>query len=132
MITTDFFVRDNFVNVSIKSRTLFIFLFFFKLFIFFDEILQPVSFNPKRISLINDYVSKDELRNSVKDLAIKIANKAPMTVRNGKAAFYKQSEMSLKDAYDYTGAVMAENMMFEQTKKGINLFLDKKTPEWDQ
>jgi len=25
--------------------------------------------------------------------------------------------MNLKDAYDYTGAVMAENMMLEQTKK---------------
>jgi len=27
---------------------------------------------------------------------------------------------------------MAENMMLEQTKKGISFFLDKKAPEWDQ
>ena len=40
--------------------------------------------------------------------------------------------MNLKDAYDYTGSVMTENMMLEQTKKGISFFLDKKAPEWDQ
>ena len=85
----------------------------------------------KRISLINDYVSKDELRNSVKDLAIKIANKAPMTVRNGKAAFYKQSEMNLSDAYDYTSEVMKDSALKEDAKEGISAFLEKRKPSWE-
>lgn len=85
----------------------------------------------KRISLINDYVSKDELRNSVKDLAIKIANKAPMTVRNGKAAFYKQSEMNLSDAYDYTSKVMKDSALKEDAKEGISAFLEKRKPSWE-
>ena len=85
----------------------------------------------KRISLINDYVSKDELRNFVKDLAIKIANKAPMTVRNGKAAFYKQSEMNLSDAYDYTSKVMKDSALKEDAKEGISAFLEKRKPSWE-
>jgi len=86
----------------------------------------------KEIGLINTISEIGQLEKTTDELALQITSKLGDAVKIGKEAFYKQSEMSLKDAYDYTGAVMAENMMFEQTKKGINLFLDKKTPEWDQ
>ena len=86
----------------------------------------------KEIGLINTIAEIGQLEKTTDELALQITGKLGEAVKIGKEAFYKQSEMSLKDAYDYTGAVMAENMMFEQTKKGINLFLDKKTPEWDQ
>ena len=86
----------------------------------------------KEIGLINKISEIGQLEKTTDELALQITSKLGDAVKIGKEAFYKQSEMSLKDAYDYTGAVMAENMMFEQTKKGINLFLDKKTPEWDQ
>ena len=84
----------------------------------------------KRISLINDYVPNDELENSVRDLTIKIANKASMTIKNGKAAFYKQSEMSLKKAYKFTSKVMTENMMSMDAKEGISAFIEKRKPQW--
>ena len=86
----------------------------------------------KEIGLINKISEIGQLEKTTDELALQITSKLGDAVKIGKEAFYKQSEMSLKDAYDYTGAVMAENMMFEQTKKGINRFLDKKTPEWDQ
>ena len=86
----------------------------------------------KEIGLINTISEIGQLEQTTDELALQITSKLGDAVKIGKEAFYKQSEMSLKDAYDYTGVVMAENMMFEQTKKGINLFLDKKTPEWDQ
>ena len=86
----------------------------------------------KEIGLINRISEIGQLEKTTDELALQITSKLGDAVKIGKEAFYKQSEMNLKDAYDYTGAVMAENMMFEQTKKGINLFLDKKTPEWDQ
>ena len=86
----------------------------------------------KEIGLINKISEIGQLEKTTDELALQIISKLGDAVKIGKEAFYKQSEMNLKDAYDYTGAVMAENMMFEQTKKGINLFLDKKTPEWDQ
>ena len=86
----------------------------------------------KEIGLINTISEIGQLEKTTDELALQITSKLGDAVKIGKEAFYKQSEMSLKDAYDYTGVVMAENMMFEQTKKGINLFLDKQTPEWDQ
>jgi len=86
----------------------------------------------KEIGLINKISEIGQLEKTTNELALQITSKLGDAVKIGKEAFYKQAEMSVKDAYDYTGAVMAENMMFEQTKKGINLFLDKKTPEWDQ
>ena len=86
----------------------------------------------KEIGLINKISEIGQLEKTTDELALQITSKLGDAVKIGKEAFYKQSEMSLNDAYDYTGVVMAENMMFEQTKKGINLFLDKKTPEWDQ
>tara|TARA_X000000368_G_scaffold275752_1_gene218773 strand:+ start:587 stop:1393 length:807 start_codon:yes stop_codon:yes gene_type:complete len=85
----------------------------------------------KRISLINDYVPNDELENSVRDLTIKIANKASMTIKNGKAAFYKQSEMSLSDAYEYTSKVMKDSALKEDAKEGISAFLEKRKPSWE-
>ena len=86
----------------------------------------------KEIGLINKISEIGQLEKTTDELALQITSKLGDAVKIGKEAFYKQSEMNVKDAYDYTGAVMAENMMFEQTKKGINLFLNKKTPEWDQ
>ena len=86
----------------------------------------------KEIGLINKVSKIGRLGETADELALQIASKLGDAVKIGKEAFYKQAEMSINDAYSYTGAVMAENMMFEQTKKGINLFLDKKIPEWDQ
>ncbi len=86
----------------------------------------------KEIGLINKVSKIGKLEETADELASQIASKLGDAVKIGKEAFYKQAEMSINDAYSYTGAVMAENMMFEQTKKGINLFLDKKIPEWDQ
>ena len=51
-------------------------------------------------------------------------------VKIGKKAFYKQAEMSLESAYNYTAEVMAENMLNNDTKEGIQAFIEKRSPEW--
>ena len=84
----------------------------------------------KRISLINDYVSEEKLTELVNDLAKKIASKSLMTVKIGKEAFYKQSELSLSDAYEYTSKIMTENTLNEDAKEGISSFLEKRKPTW--
>jgi enoyl-CoA hydratase/carnithine racemase len=68
---------------------------------------------------------------SVVNLAEKIASKSSKTVATGKKAFYEQAEMSLADAYKYTSKVMKENLLRSDAKKGINAFLEKRTPKWD-
>ena len=84
----------------------------------------------KRLSLINDYVPEEQLTDSVNDLAKKIASKSLMTVKIGKDAFYKQSELSLSDAYEYTVKIMTENTLNDDAKEGISSFLEKRKPTW--
>jgi enoyl-CoA hydratase/carnithine racemase len=84
----------------------------------------------KRISLINDYVSAEKLNISVMSLAKKIATKPLSTVRIGKEAFYRQYEMSLTEAYEYTSKVMTENSLADDAKEGITSFLEKRDPIW--
>ena len=84
----------------------------------------------KRISLINDFVPEEELTKSVMHLAEKISNKSTSVVSIGKEAFYKQSELNLFDAYEYTSKVMTENTLKENAKEGIDAFLEKRDPNW--
>ena len=85
----------------------------------------------KRISLINDYFSSETLSEEVLILAKKIASKSSETVKIGKSAFYKQSELSLSEAYKYTSEVMAKNVMKDDAKEGIESFLEKRDPNWN-
>ena len=84
----------------------------------------------KRISLINDHVSAEKLNDSVMHLAEKIATKPLSTVKIGKEAFYRQYEMSLSEAYEFTSKVMTENSLADDAKEGINSFLEKRDPIW--
>ena len=84
----------------------------------------------KRISLINDHVSAEKLNDSVMHLAEKIATKPLSTVQIGKEAFYRQYEMSLSEAYEFTSKVMTENSLADDAKEGINSFLGKRDPIW--
>ena len=85
----------------------------------------------KRISLINDHVPSKNLSTEVMQLANKIASKSMQTVKIGKSAFYKQSELSLSEAYKYTSEIMAENTMNADAKEGISSFLEKRDPNWE-
>jgi len=84
----------------------------------------------KRISLINDFVTEEELTESVMDLAEKISKKSAAVIAIGKKAFYKQAELNLFDAYEYTSRVMAENTLKDDAKEGIESFLEKRDPNW--
>ena len=85
----------------------------------------------KRISLINDHVSAKNLHDAAMSIANKIASKSISTLRIGKEAFYKQHEMSLADAYDFTSKVMTENSLTDDAKEGIASFLEKRDPVWE-
>lgn len=86
----------------------------------------------ERLGLINKIVDHDALADETRALAEQVAGKLGAAVAIGKSAFYTQGQMSLEEAYAYTGAVMAENMMLRDTAEGISAFIDKRKPEWDQ
>ena len=69
------------------------------------------------------------LNEAVSEVANKIASKSPLTLKIGKA-FYKQLEMPLSEAYEYTSKVMIQNMQARDTEEGISAFIEKRLPVW--
>lgn len=84
----------------------------------------------EQIGLVNRVVDETLLDDTVYGMARTIAQKSGHTVKIGKGAFYKQLEMPLAGAYDYTAEVMAENLRAHDAQEGICAFLDKRKPEW--
>ena len=82
------------------------------------------------IGLINRVVAAGTERDAAIELAQKVALKSAYTVKLGKAAFYRQAEMSLADAYRYAAEVMTENMMARDAEEGIGAFIEKREPKW--
>lgn len=83
------------------------------------------------IGLVNRAVPAQELQSETQAMAMKIASKSGMTLATGKRAFYAQREMPLSEAYAYASAVMVENMLARDAEEGINAFIGKRTPQWE-
>lgn len=84
----------------------------------------------KEFGLVNRIVPKQYLRQVIDKYAGTIASKSSLTLKIGKEAFYRQIEMPLSEAYDYTARVMVENMLARDAEEGIGAFLGKRAPEW--
>ena len=84
------------------------------------------------IGLINEAVADNLLDDAVGELARKLASKSAYALALGKKAFYEQLEMGVTDAYALAGAEMARNMMDRDAAEGIDAFVEKRDPEWDQ
>ncbi len=85
----------------------------------------------REIGLVNRVVSVSREREEAFALARTIAQKSTHIVKIGKEAFYRQIEMQLTDAYRYGAGVMAENMLAHDAAEGINAFLEKRAPKWE-
>jgi enoyl-CoA hydratase/carnithine racemase len=84
----------------------------------------------RELGLINRVVPEADLAAATRALATQIAAKSPLTVAIGKEAFYRQAEMPLAAAYDYTSEVMTRNMLARDASEGIDAFLGKRQPHW--
>jgi len=84
-----------------------------------------------RIGLVNVVVEPGSEREAALKLASKIASKSTLTVKIGKEAFYRQLEMPLAKAYKYTAEVMVENMLARDAEEGIDAFIEKRPPKWE-
>lgn len=84
-----------------------------------------------RIGLVNRVVDAGRGREAALELANAIASKSSHVIGIGKAAFYRQAEMPLAEAYRYASEVMTENMMAQDANEGICAFLEKRFPEWE-
>jgi len=85
-----------------------------------------------RFGLINRAVPTAELDDAVMALAQRIATKSSYTLKVGKEAFYRQMESpALDGAYDYASKVMLENLKARDAEEGIQAFIDKRAPVWE-
>jgi enoyl-CoA hydratase/carnithine racemase len=83
-----------------------------------------------QIGLVNRVVPHDHLAEETLALASQIAAKPAPTLKLGKAAFYRQSEMPLDAAYAFASETMTRNMLAAEAEEGICAFVDKRPPNW--
>lgn len=84
----------------------------------------------QRIGLVNRVVPAAELTGTTMALAGQIAGRSAHTVRLGKAAFHRQRDLSLDQAYAHCAAVMTDNLLAADAAEGIGAFLAKRSPVW--
>ena len=84
----------------------------------------------RSLGLVNRVVPRERLRDAVGGLARQIAGKSAFTVKIGKEAFYRQAELDLAAAYRYAAEVMTTNMLAADAGEGIDAFLAKRAPVW--
>ena len=84
----------------------------------------------ENIGLVNRVVEDKALEKKTVEMASLIASKSNMVLETGKKAFYKQREMTLSEAYEYTSKVMVDNMLKQDAKEGIDAFIEKRQPRW--
>ena len=83
-----------------------------------------------QIGLINAAVDSADLEKIVEKSCNDICNKSAAVIAMGKKSFYRQSEMPLTDAYDFTSAEMVRNLTLNDGNEGISSFLEKRDPNW--
>jgi enoyl-CoA hydratase/carnithine racemase len=84
-----------------------------------------------RMGLVNRVVHPGLERAEALAFARKIAAKSSHIVKIGKEGFYRQAEMNLASAYRYVTEVMVENLMARDAEEGLNAFIDKREPKWE-
>jgi enoyl-CoA hydratase/carnithine racemase len=86
----------------------------------------------QELGLVNRVVAPLDLVAQTTALADQIAAKLGTAVKIGKRAFYAQMGLETAAAYAYTGDVMVENLAHADTAEGMQAFIEKRAPDWQQ
>lgn len=80
--------------------------------------------------LINRVTAPEELDAAIAEITAAIVASSPLTIRMGKAAFYRQLALDEGTAYIDAVDVMTQNALAHDAQEGISAFLQKRTPQW--
>ena len=75
-------------------------------------------------------VADDALVSETLALAARITRNSQFAVRLGKASYYRQVNQPLDAAYRSTSADLVCNLMSTDGQEGLNAFIEKRTPVW--
>ncbi len=85
----------------------------------------------ERFGLVNRVVAAGSALGEARALARSIAERSGATLAIGKAAFYRQIEATLPDAYDIAAQAMVGNLAHADSAEGVAAFLEKRAPKWE-
>lgn len=84
----------------------------------------------KELGLINRVVPLESLEDETEKLADQIADASRFVLAIGKQGFYAQVDQSDSNAMHYAKHTITMNMEAVDAQNGINAFLNKETPSW--
>jgi enoyl-CoA hydratase/carnithine racemase len=86
----------------------------------------------ERLGLVNKVVPRDALEDATMELAGKLAAKSPLAMQIGKNAIYSMQDVPYHQAVDYLSELFAALCSTEDAKEGVQAFLEKRKPEWQE
>jgi len=85
-----------------------------------------------RLGLVNQVVAPEKLEDAFDALLARLLDKPADVLALGKRTFYRQLEMGLAEAYDFTTGVMVENAGYRNFEEGLAAFVEKRKPAWQR
>lgn len=82
--------------------------------------------------LINRVVEPDELEDATRKWAVELAKKSPIALQIAKKTFYVAEDMDYYRAFSYMNEVFARLCSSQDAKEGVQAFLDKRDPVWEE
>jgi enoyl-CoA hydratase/carnithine racemase len=83
-----------------------------------------------RLGLVNQVVAPEKLEEAFDALLARLLDKPAAVLALGKRAFYRQLEMGLEDAYQFTTEVIVDNALGREFEEGLAAFIEKRAPVW--
>lgn len=84
----------------------------------------------KAIGLVNDVVPASQLRERVRILAARIAEKSPIALRMAKEAVKTAARMNLREGLDRETDLFSLTFASEDKNEGVRAFLEKRKPDF--
>jgi len=83
-----------------------------------------------RIGIVNRVVGAEEFDGAVREWAEKLAKKAPVMMKLGKDAMFRQLDMPFAEALDFLRSQLTIAMSTEDIVEGVSAFFEKREPQW--